>query len=209
MRGGRCPISSNCLLVPLPGHFPILTGGAAVAEVRPKISRRLTSPSRPPRRTIAIRQTSGHRLAALIEIASPANKDRAESVRGFAHKVIEELYAGVHVLAADVFPPRRHDPIGSHRQIWSHFAEVPHDIPPDKPLTVSSDRADASPEAWLEHLAPGRRSARHAALPGARRMRPRPSGSNLRGSLRHGAAILARRVGGPGDGRSVMVQNRP
>lgn len=135
--------------------FPNPTGGVAVAEVRPKISRRLTTPSRPPRRTIAIRHTSGHRLVALIEIASPANKDRAESVRVFAQKVVDAINAGVHVLVLDLFPPGRHDLNGLHGEIWSHFDEEPYDVPRDKPLTVASYLADASPEAWLEHLAAG------------------------------------------------------
>jgi Protein of unknown function (DUF4058) len=135
--------------------LPSPSGGVAVAEVRPKISRRLTTPARPPRRSIAIRHVSGHRLVALIEIVSPANKDRAESVRVFANKVAEALYAGVHVLMLDLFPPGRYDPNGLHGAVWSHFDEAPYDVPPDQPLTVASYLADASPEAWLEHLAAG------------------------------------------------------
>src|SRR5437016_6316903 len=63
--------------------IPAPSGGLAVAEVRPKVSRRLTAPVAPLRRTIAIRHVSGHRLVALVEVVSPANKDRAESVRVF------------------------------------------------------------------------------------------------------------------------------
>jgi hypothetical protein len=61
--------------------LPPPQGGVAVAAVRPKVSRRLTAPTAPLRRTIAIRHVSGHRLVALLEVVSPANKDRADSVR--------------------------------------------------------------------------------------------------------------------------------
>src|SRR5262249_13366021 len=67
---------------------PPPAGGMAVAKVRPKIRRRLTAPVRPSRRTVAIRHVSGHRLVALVEIVSPANKDRAESVPAFTDKVV-------------------------------------------------------------------------------------------------------------------------
>jgi hypothetical protein len=138
-------------LAPLPSP----TGGVALAEVRPKISRRLTAPAAPQSRTVAIRHVSGHRLIALIEIVSPANKDRAESVRAFADKAAEALDAGVHVLVVDLFPPGPYDPQGMHAAIWSHFVSEPYDLPPDKPLTVSSYVAGWEPEALVEHIAVG------------------------------------------------------
>src|SRR5262245_45036883 len=135
--------------------LPTPSGGVAVAEVRPKFSRRLAAPVTAPGRTVAIRHVSGHRLIALIEIASPANKDRAESVRLFADKVAEALHAGVHVLLVDLFPPARHDSQGLHGAVWAHFDEAPFELPADKPLTVASYLAGDFPEAWLEHLAVG------------------------------------------------------
>ena len=53
------------------------TGGIAVAEAPPRVSRKQTvEPSTlGRRRSLAIRHVSGHRLIALIEIVSPANKD--------------------------------------------------------------------------------------------------------------------------------------
>ncbi len=138
-------------LEPLPNP----AGGVAVAEVRPKVGRRLTAPAVPQRRTVAIRHVSGHRLVALIEIVSPANKDRAEAVRAFADKAADALRAGVHVLVADLFPPGSFDPQGMHGAIWSRFDEQPYDLPADTLLTVASYLAGWQPEAWLEHLAVG------------------------------------------------------
>jgi hypothetical protein len=135
--------------------LPTPSGGVAVAEVRPKVSRRFTAPAKALRRTIAIRHVSGHRLVALIEVVSPANKDRAESVQAFANKAIEALSEGVHVLVVDLFPPGPADPHGLHGAIWDHFDAQPYDWPPDKPLTVASYLAAWQPEAWLEHFAVG------------------------------------------------------
>src|SRR5947209_20618079 len=45
-------------------RLPSPSGGVALAEVRPKISRRLTAPPVPQGRTVAIRHVSGHRLIA-------------------------------------------------------------------------------------------------------------------------------------------------
>ena len=59
------------------------TGGTIVAEAPPSVRRRqtvdpLSLAAR--RRSLAIRHVSGHRLVALLEIVSPANKDRARHV---------------------------------------------------------------------------------------------------------------------------------
>jgi hypothetical protein len=68
-----------------PPPLPPSDGGLAVAEAPPKVRRRFTGIEtyRQRRRTLAIRHVSGHRLIALLEIVSPANKDRLESVEEF------------------------------------------------------------------------------------------------------------------------------
>src|SRR5436309_2164354 len=66
---------------------PPTAGPAAVATAPPRVSRKVVaSPNaayRAARRTVAIRHVSGHRLVALLEIVSPANKDRPASVADF------------------------------------------------------------------------------------------------------------------------------
>jgi hypothetical protein len=135
--------------------LPTPSGGVAVAALRPKVSRRFLAPPAPLRRTIAIRHVSGHRLVALIEVVSPANKDRAERVLAFATKAADALRARVHVLAVDLFPPGPSDPRGMHGAIWSQFDPEPVEIPEKNPLTVASYLAGWQPEACLEHLAVG------------------------------------------------------
>lgn len=148
---------SPALLEPLP--FPPATGGIAVAEAPPRVQRRQTIESAlsARRRTVAIRHVSGHRLVAILEIVSPANKDRQASVEQFAAKAVEALNAGIHLLLVDLFPPSPWDPHGMHdvvRQRLEQWDE-PYDLPADKPLTLASYAAGPQVEIYLEHLAAG------------------------------------------------------
>src|SRR5262249_19854098 len=89
-------------LPPLPPD----SGGLALAEAPPKVRRKLASTGslRRLRRTLAIRHVSGHRLIAVIEMVSPANKDRAEHVQEFVGKAVALLEQGIHLLLVDLFP---------------------------------------------------------------------------------------------------------
>jgi hypothetical protein len=136
---------------------PPSSGGLSLVEAPPQVRRKLTGSEtdRQRRRTLAIRHVTGHRLIALVEIVSPANKDRPEHVEDFAAKVLEALELGVHVLLLDLFPPGRHDPRGIHGAVWNHFDEGPYDLPVAEPLTAASYAAGPPVEAYLEHLAVG------------------------------------------------------
>jgi hypothetical protein len=142
---------------PLP--LPPATGGTALAEAPPATRRRQTiepaALSR--RRTLAIRHVSGHRLVAILEIVSPANKDRQRHVEDFAAKIVDALDVGVHVLVVDLFPSGRHDPHGMHGLIRQRLeqSEEPYDVPADQPLTLVSYAAGPRVEVFLEHLAAG------------------------------------------------------
>jgi hypothetical protein len=138
---------------PLPSSGP----GLALAEAPPKVRRELTATEtyRQRRRTLAIRHVSGHRLIALVEIVSPANKDRLGSVDALAAKTFDAIELGVHVLLIDLLPPGRHDPRGLHGAVWSQFDEGPYDLPVAEPLTVASYAAGPPVKAYVEHLAVG------------------------------------------------------
>lgn len=133
-------------------------GGLAVAEVPPRVRVRLSpSPTaRAARRTLVVRHVSGHRIVALTEIVSPANKDRVATVAELADKVEGALARGVHVLLADVLPPGPHDPRGMHGALWERFDDEPYALPTDEPLTLASYVAGARPEAYVEHVAVGK-----------------------------------------------------
>ena len=109
------------------------------------------------RRILAIRHVSGHHLVALLEILSPANKDRSQRVEEFAAKAVEALEAGVHMLVVDLFPPGPWDPQGIHGVIRQRLeqSDVPYDLPAEEPLTLASYAAGPSIDVYLEHLAVG------------------------------------------------------
>jgi hypothetical protein len=147
----------------LPLPLPPDTGGLAVAEAPPRTRRRHTvePAARTRRRSLAIRHVSGHRLVALVEIVSPANKDRARHVEEFTRKVLSALDVGVHVLLVDLFSPGRHDPDGLHGVLLRELeqSDERYELPNDEPLTLASYVAGSQAEVYLEHVAVG------AALP--------------------------------------------
>ena len=71
------------------GAPPYDDGGVAVAEAPPRARRRLTASvsAGGRRRTLTVRHVTGHRIVALVEIAPPANKDRASHVDDLATKI--------------------------------------------------------------------------------------------------------------------------
>jgi hypothetical protein len=133
--------------------------GLMLAEAPPRTRRKLiASPDylyRSRRRTVAIRHVSDHRIIALLEICSPANKDRASSVEEFVTKVDSALRLGIHVLVVDLFPPGKHDPQGMHGAIWACFDEPDEEVPTDEPLTLASYVANPVHQAYVEYIAVG------------------------------------------------------
>jgi hypothetical protein len=87
-----------------------------------------------------------------VEIASPANKDRAAHVSTFADKFEMALWRDVHALLLDVLSPGRHDPQGMHSAVWDRFADEPYTLPSTKSLTLASYVGGQRPEAYVEHL---------------------------------------------------------
>lgn len=144
---------------PAPGPLPV-DGGLVVAEVPPKVRRKLapSGSAGTHQRTLTIRRESDHRIVALVEIVSPANKDRDSHVDDMAAKVT--LFAqllGVHVLVADLFPPGAHDPRGIQGAIWEELdaESEPYRPPWAAPLTLASYVGLPEVRAYLQPLAVG------------------------------------------------------
>jgi len=160
--GGRLIADVLTLHASPPGPQPLprpVAGGLAVAEVPPKAQyRRTASAARARQRTLTIRHVTGHRVVALVEIVSPANKDRPRHVEDFVTKVVGALGQGVHVTLVDLLPPGPHDPQGMDGAVWRALddAEPAYQLPAGTPLTVASYVADTPVEAYAEHLAIGR-----------------------------------------------------
>jgi hypothetical protein len=142
-----------------PAWPPPDTGGIAVAEAPPRVWLKQTvEPAAVARRrSLAIRHVSGHRLIALIEIISPANKDRNQHIDELVEKVVAALDRGVHVVLIDLFPPGPHDPSGIHGCILQCLEPRgnPYVLPLEVSLTLASYVAGAGVEIYLEHLAVG------------------------------------------------------
>ncbi len=140
--------------------LPPATGGLAVADAPPQVRLRTSMAASPRmrRRTLAVRDVSGHRLVAMLEIVS-SNKDRAEHVEELAAKIVTALEAGIHVLLVDLWPPGECDPVGMHGAVreWFGDLEEPYDLPPGEPFTLASYNASPPAEVFVEHLAVGRR----------------------------------------------------
>lgn len=140
---------------------PSDAGGVAVADAPPQVGRKMVAGEnatyRSLRRTVAIRHGSGRRLVALVEIVSPANKDRLRSVEEFVEKATGVIRAGCHITMVDLFDPSDHDPQGMHGLIWQYFDLEDYLLPSEQPLTLASYCAADVPEAYLTHVAIGDR----------------------------------------------------
>jgi len=139
--------------------LPPDTGGIAVAEAPPRVRRKQTvePAALARRRSLAIRHVSRHRLIALIEIVSPANKDRPRHIEELVDEAVSALERGIHLLLVDLFPPGPHDLSGIHGfilQCLEQYGE-PYVLPADAPLTLASYVAGPQVDIYLEHLAVG------------------------------------------------------
>jgi Protein of unknown function (DUF4058) len=135
------------------------SGGLAVTDRPPQVQhrRKAGAAARSLRRTLTIRHVRGHRIVALVEIVSPANKDRPKHVEDFVTKVITALGQGIHVTLVDLLPPGPHDPLGMDGAVWQAIDESdePYELPANAPLTLAAYAADDPAEVFLEHLAVG------------------------------------------------------
>ncbi len=135
------------------------TGGTAVAEAPPRARFResVETEALARRRSLAIRHVSGHRLVALLEIVSPANKDRQQSVDDFAAKAVDALDAGIHLVVVDLFPPGPYDPQGMHGAVRRRLGqpEESYESPAAEPLTLASYVAGARVDIYMEQISVG------------------------------------------------------
>jgi hypothetical protein len=86
---------------------------------------------------ITVRHRHG-KVVAVVEIVSPGNKHSWAEFRAFVEKSADLICQGVHMLVIDLFPPTARDPSGMAKAIWDQFEVEPMELPPGKPLTISS-----------------------------------------------------------------------
>lgn len=135
----------------------VIAGGVALADAPPQIQhqRSLAPAIHSLRKTLTIRHVTDHRIVALLEIVSPANKDRPEHVEQFLNKLEEAITHGIHVLLVELFPAGKHDPVGLHGALLQRLGDDGTAPPSDKALTVASYVADIRVKAFWEYLAYG------------------------------------------------------
>ena len=129
-------------------------GVATLTKTRPAAQERLIAevPVKGKRRTLTIRSTAGHRIIAFVEIVSPSNKDRVDSVSDFTAKVIAALATGIHVLMIDPFPPGSSDPAGMHAAVWRRATGAKPRPRDERPLTFASYLAAKPVQAFVNRL---------------------------------------------------------
>jgi hypothetical protein len=131
--------------------------GTAVEEAPPKVRHVARSEAAVYARKanrVTVRHPDGD-VVAVIEVVSPGNKDSKHAVRSFARKAVEFLFAGIHLLIVDLFPPSKRDPQGVHKLIWDRIRDEPFELPPDKPLTLAAYSAGGVLTGYVENVGVG------------------------------------------------------
>lgn len=134
-------------------------GGVAVADAPPAVRHRLAlSPTTLAlRKTLTIRHVTDDRIVALLEIISPANKDRKKSVEQILNKMEDALAHGIHLVIVDMIPAGRHDPHGIPGALLERLGETAKRPPANEPLSLASFDATIPIVAYWEHIAFGRK----------------------------------------------------
>jgi hypothetical protein len=136
------------------------SGGLAVADAPPRA--RFVSRAEPGSlyatraNRVVVRHAAGDRVAAVLEIVSPGNKNSRHAVRSLVEKSLELLRHGVNLLVVDLFPPSPRDPQGVHPLIWGEVREDEgFALPAAQPLTLAAYAAGPPPAAYVEPVAVG------------------------------------------------------
>ena len=95
------------------------------------------------------------RTVAVIEIASPGNKDSRTALRDFVERAIDFLRAGIHLLVIDVFPPTPRDPFGIHKAIWDEIEEMDFALPDGKDRILASCETGTMQAYYVEPVGVG------------------------------------------------------
>jgi hypothetical protein len=134
-----------------------ISGGVALADTPPKVRHHMSlEPTGQTRqKTLTVRHVSGHRIVALLEIVSSANKDRKKHVDELLNKLEDALTHGIHLVVVDLFPPGKHDRLGLHAALMKRLGGKATAPPTDEPLTLASYVADSPMDSYWEYLAVG------------------------------------------------------
>jgi hypothetical protein len=135
-----------------------IEGAVALAEHPPKIAYTLEVEAdiyAAKADWVVVHHVSDDRVVALIEIVSPGNTHTKSALDRLVDKLDEFYLDQRHLLLIDLFPPGKHDPLGTHEAFWRrHYDECPG-VSNDKPLTLASYRSGPVPTAYFEPISVG------------------------------------------------------
>ena len=110
------------------------------------------------RRRITVRHPDGDQIVAIVEFASPGNRDSVPKVIDFTDKLAAALEAGIHAVLIDPFPGTGPAPDGLHGVVTARFGAT-HRLDHNRPLTFAGYRAvsapGVSPTAFVQSSAVG------------------------------------------------------
>lgn len=104
---------------------------------------------------VVVRDASGDRVVAVVEIVSRGNKSARDPFDAFLKKTTTLLERGVHLLIIDLYPPGPRDTAGIHNEIWQAIAGEEYVPPPDKPLTLAAYESGDALRAYVRDIAVG------------------------------------------------------
>ena len=141
-----------------PAPAPPAAGGAALSlATRPPavstVERADGWDEEPLETSAVVRTADGDAVVAVIEVASPGNKDSRPKLDAFLGKGVGLIGAGVHLLLIDLHPPGPLDPRGLHAALWGRLTGRPAGEPAGDgggPLTQASYLAGDPPRAFVE-----------------------------------------------------------
>jgi hypothetical protein len=136
---------------PVPDDQPD-AGGTAIARESPKTTIiDLAEEDFHARRQnrLVVRHVSHDQPVALIELVSLGNKSSRKATDDFVSKSVAAMREGLHLVVADLFPPRRNDPRGLIGELWANFDR---DYQPtrDAPLALAGFRVAEHVTAYIE-----------------------------------------------------------
>ena len=103
---------------------------------------------------LAIKREIDHRVVAVLEVASPGNKDRTATTGRFLDKIEGALRADVHVVLIDLLPPGPADPRGLHAAVVDRVGTA-FDPPAGSTRCAAGYRAGPVWRAYAQPLAVG------------------------------------------------------
>jgi hypothetical protein len=132
------------------------SGAVAVLETPPKVAvvHELTEEEAyaMEQNSLVIRDSSGDRIVALIEILSPGNKSSLGQFEALLRKLSSALHHGYHLLVIDLLPPGVLDAQGIHAAFWHFGQAASFTLPTHKQRTLVAYEAGLRPKAYVEPI---------------------------------------------------------